>query len=61
MIAADIIEGRSVGPTNQARGIRPLEFAQQQGGWHATWHSDTIPVILVCRGFSRLVHPDQRD
>jgi hypothetical protein len=32
MIVADIIEGRSVGPTNQARGIRSLEFAQQQGG-----------------------------
>lgn len=29
MIAADLIEGRSVGPTNQARGIRS---AQQQGG-----------------------------
>jgi hypothetical protein len=31
MIAADIIEGRNVGPINQARGIRSLEFAQQQG------------------------------
>jgi hypothetical protein len=38
-MAADIIEGWSVGLINQARGgsIESLEFVQQQGaGWHTT-------------------------
>jgi hypothetical protein len=40
----DIIEGRSVGPINQARGVRSLEYHSGKGaGWYTAWHKRYDP------------------
>ena len=63
MIAADIIEGRSVGPINQSRGIRSLEFAQKQWSGMVAYIMGKRNVTrnAVCYGLNRLVQSDQSD